>query len=464
MRLRILLCTLPLLLAGCTYEDATDEKKAETAAPAESTTASQDEISVPDAGETAYDPAELEKLRRDASWRAIAERDRAARAAALAQGATSQPQTSDLAGGVQPPPATTAPQPSGPIAQQPGGAGAAESFDQITPDALKTQPRFPVSHDSGGPTVLRAQILLDRARFSPGVIDGNWGQNTEKALYWFQYAHNLQATGELDRPTWDALTQAAGRSEPLRQLTLTDQDLRGPFVDLPEDVYARAQLDCLCYENALEMLAERSHSAPDLLRKLNPQTDFDRLQAGQSIVTPNVTDILAQQDTGPTTGARPAANTQGGATPGSTGPMGQGQTGQIAEIVISKKGYYLQALDAERHILYHFPSTLGSKYDPSPKGDYKVTSIHPRPDFHYQPALMADVPDNEKNAQLPPGPNSPVGLVWMQLSKPHNGIHGTAVPDTIGYTSSHGCVRLTNWDAVFLSEQIQPGVRVRFVE
>ncbi|HKH46969.1 MAG TPA: L,D-transpeptidase family protein [Thermoanaerobaculia bacterium] len=459
MRLRILLCVLPLLLTGCVYEDATDEKKTGTTDSVGSA-ASQDDISVPDAGETTYEAAELEKLRRDASWRAIAERDRAARAAALAR-RPSPDQTSDLTSSLEPPPA---PSPSdteagAPVAQQPGRVPASpESFDQITPDTLSLQPHFPVARDGGGPTILRAQILLDRARFSPGVIDGNWGQNTEKAIFWFQNAHNLQATGEIDRPTWDALTQAAGRSEPLRHLTLTEQDLRGPFVDLPDDVYARAKLDCLCYESPLEMLAERSHSTPDLLRQLNPQADFDRLAPGEAIWTPNVTDVLAQQASGTETGATPAANPAGGATPRPSGSA-------VGEIVISKKGYYLQALDGAGNILYHFPSTLGSKYDPSPSsGDYKITSILPRPEFHYQPALMADVPDTKENAQLPPGPNSPVGLVWMQLSKPHNGIHGTAVPETIGYASSHGCVRLTNWDAVFLSEQVRPGVRVRFVE
>ena len=460
MRLRILLCALPLILAGCVYEDATDETKTGTTDSAGSAV-SQDDISVPDAGETAYEAAEIEKLRRDASWRAIAERDRAARAAALARRPRPEPQTSDLTSSLEPPPPPATDLQAGvPATQQPGRAPAVpESFDQITPDTLNLQPRLPIARDGGGPTILRAQILLDRARFSPGVIDGNWGQNTEKAVYWFQYAHGLRASGEIDRPTWDALTQATGRSEPLRHLALTEQDLRGPFIDLPDDVYARAKLDCLCYESPLEMLAERSHSTPDLLRQLNPQADFDRLQPGEAIWTPNVADILAQQDSGTAAGATPAANpTGGGAAPR---PSGQA----VEEIVISKKGFYLQALDGAGNILYHFPSTLGSKYDPSPNsGDYKVTNILPRPEFHYQPALMADVPDTKENAQLPPGPNSPVGLVWMQLSKPHNGIHGTAVPETIGYTSSHGCVRLTNWDAVFLSEQIQPGVRVRFVE
>jgi lipoprotein-anchoring transpeptidase ErfK/SrfK len=454
MRLRhlFLLCAFPLLLAGCTYEDATDEAETSSAEG----TAAQDDISVPDAGEIRYEAARLAELRRDASWRAAAERDRAARRPGA--GAAQEPLTTagpaDMAAepdpalitGQEPPPPTGAEGGGAPGAQPPLRAPAgAESFAQISPDTLNLQPRLPVARDGGGPTALRAQILLDRARFSPGVIDGEWGQNTEKAVFWFQHANGLNATGEVDQATWNALAQAGGSSEPLRRVTLTEQDLRGPFTELPDDVYARAKLDCLCYENALEMLAERGHTTPELLRQLNPQADFDRLTAGDVVWLPNVAEVAIQK------GPQPAANQ----LPAAAAP---------AELIISKTGFYLQGLDAQGNILFHFPSTLGSKYDPSPDGEYKITGIFPEPDFHYQPKLLADVPDNEENAQLPPGPNSPVGMVWMQLSKPHNGIHGTAVPETIGYASSHGCVRLTNWDAVFLSGLVRPGVPVRFVE
>jgi lipoprotein-anchoring transpeptidase ErfK/SrfK len=439
MRCRhLLLCALPVVLAGCTYEDATDEA-ASTPATSER---SGDDISVPDAGEIAYETSALERMRRDASWRAAAERDRAARAQAT------QPQGQTPAAAGVDPGLNTGLEP----AETPAPVGvpsAGESFDQISPDTLAGEPRLPIASDGGGPTALRAQILLDRARFSPGAIDGNWGQNTAKAVFWFQDAHGLPSTGEVDRATWDALARrAGGATEPLRRQTLTAEDLRGPFLALPKDVYARAELDCLCYESPLEMLAERSHSTPDLLRQLNPQVDFDRLQAGQAVLVPNVTEVPL-----PLTAESAPASGQ------------QGQPAPVAALVVSKRGSYVHALDAQGRLLYHFPSTLGSRYDPSPdEGEYKVTGVHPRPDFHYQPKLFADVPDTKKDVFLPPGPNSPVGLVWMQLSKPNNGIHGTAIPETIGYTSSHGCVRLTNWDAVYLSERIPKGVAVRFVE
>jgi lipoprotein-anchoring transpeptidase ErfK/SrfK len=468
MRCRhLFLCALPLVLASCTYEDATDEAASTPAA----TERSGDDISVPDAGEIAYETSALEQMRRDASWRAAAERDRAARA----QAAQPQGQAPSTVG-VDPGPTTGLATPETPAPV--GAPSAGESFDQISPDTLAGEPRLPIAPDGGGPTALRAQILLDRARFSPGAIDGNWGQNTAKAVFWFQDAHGLPPTGEVDRATWDALARrAGGAAEPLRRLRITAEDLRGPFIDLPEDVYARAELDCLCYESPLEMLAEHSHSTPELLRQLNPQVDFDRLQAGQEVWVPNVTEVplvqLAQnsQAAPPASGqqpgqqpnqpARPAAQGQPGA--GTSGP-GQGAA-PVAALVISKRGSYVHALNGQGRLLFHFPSTLGSRYDPSPdEGDYKVTGVHPRPDFHYQPKLFADVPDTKKDVFLPPGPNSPVGLVWMQLSKPNNGIHGTAVPETIGYASSHGCVRLTNWDAVYLSERIPNGVPVRFVE
>lgn len=467
MRLRelLLLGTFPLLLAGCSYEDATGEAESGTVAsePATSEPAARSEISVPDAGELEYDPAMLEQQRRDAAWRAAADRDRVARASRRNAGpgtATGSSAATDLSAGVTPPGGTA---PGAGVARQQAlrAPVGPETFDQISPDTLGFPPRLPVPRQDGGPMVLRTQILLDRARFSPGALDGLWGKNTEKAVYWFQEAKGLEPTGEVDQETWDALQQTAGNAEPLRRLTLTEQDLRGPFIDLPDDVYARAKLDCLCYEGALEMMAERSHATPDLLRQLNPQANFDRLQAGDVLWVPNVPQILTDRS-GDSAGPQPAAQKETG-TQQESREKAQNAS-PVKEIVISKTGSYLHALDEQGNILHHFPSTLGSEYDPSPDGDFKITGIHPRPDFHYQPKLFHDVPDTEEDAYLPSGPNSPVGLVWMQISKPNYGIHGTAVPETIGYTASHGCIRLTNWDAVFLSELVPPGVRVRFVE
>lgn len=317
-----------------------------------------------------------------------------------------------------------------------------EAWDNITPERVNATPDLPLTSTDGGPTTLRVQVLLDRARFSPGVIDGRWGKNTEKAVYWLQHEEGLEPTGTVDRETYDRLLGRVGEMPPLARRRLTEEDVSGPFVDIPDDVYEQAELDCLCYRSAREKVAERYHLTPELLAKLNPDSDLGALRAGLELWLPNVR--VAQPDTGT------AAEGEGGAG------------GRIARIVISKDGFYTHALDEQERIVMHFPSTLGAGYDPSPTGDYRITAIAWNPDFHYQPELFHEVPDEEPEAMLPPGPNSPVGVVWMALSKPHYGIHGTAEPSTIGYTSSHGCIRLTNWDAVTLGSAIRAGVPVTF--
>lgn len=482
MRLHLLLASA-LLLSACTFEDATDEPEPGRA------NREGESISVPSRDYSRYDPASVATQRRDPAWRAYAERDRQRRL----QGPGAAPATSDLVLPEPQPPLTsdlgvdptqpTAP-PAGPEGGAPqGSAGTSaapgeESFESISPDTLRAAPILPVPQEGAGPSALRAQILLDRARFSPGILDGYWGKNTEKAVYWFQHAQGLPTTGEVDRATWDALRRAAGPERPfLRQITLTAQDLNGPFVPIPDDVYAQAKLDCLCYASPLERIAERSHSTTDLLAQLNPQADLENLAQGATLWVPDVPALIPPQLFQPQGGAAgreggasgasqaPAAEAPAGAArPGAAGRAVPRASGQVQRIVISKQGFYLHALDGQGNILHHFPSTLGSDYDPSPGGEHRVTLVKRNPDFHYQPELFHEVPDTEDDAYLPAGPNSPVGLVWMQLSKPNYGIHGTAVPDTIGYTSSHGCIRLTNWDALFLADQIRPGVPVEFVD
>lgn len=416
MRRRLSILLLPLLLGACTYEDATDEKKpAETPAQAQATDTT--DWSVPE-GEPEYDAAALEQGRLDPAWRQYAERDRLERLGQAAPAQTPSPLTTSL----EPPPPT-------------GAEGGSATPPPPSPRA--------VQHAVDDP--MRVQILLDRARFSPGVIDGEWGKNTQKAVYWFQFAQGINPTGEVDKATLDALTRAGGARDVLTRVRVTPEDVKGSFTEVPKDPYEQAKLDCLCYASALELFAERGHASPELIQKLNPKVDFANLAPGTELVLPDV----------PQPGE---VKSQSEVKPAKTAPA----AGQVTQILISKQGFYLQGLDSQGHILYHFPSTLGSKYDPSATGTLQITGIHPEPDFHYQPTLFADVPDNKPEAHLPSGPNSPVGLVWMSLSKPHHGIHGTATPETIGYTSSHGCVRLTNWDALHLAQNIRPGTPVLF--
>ena len=306
-----------------------------------------------------------------------------------------------------------------------------------------TQNKFPLRIPKTGPVALHLQILLDRAGFSPGIIDGAWGLNAAKAITFFtKPGDNERLQGDsppavttVDADTYARLRSAA-RSKPLlRRYKLTADDLDGPFTVIPEDVYKQEKLPCLCYASAIEELSERFHSSKKLLADLNPRVNLERLKPGMTIVVPNVE-------------ADNAALPQ--------------DTAIIARVIISKKHFWTHAVDAAGKIIYHFPSTLGAGYDPSPTGDYKVTYVARDPTFRYQPKLFAEVPDHEPEAKLRPGPNSPVGRVWMSLSKPHYGIHGTSSPETIGYANSHGCVRLTNWDALRLSDLVDAGTPVQF--
>ncbi|HEX6899161.1 MAG TPA: L,D-transpeptidase family protein [Thermoanaerobaculia bacterium] len=464
MRLHLLLASA-LLLGACTYEDATDETAEQRPAPA-GQTRDDGTISVPSRDYSRYDATAVRSQRLDPSWREFAERDwqRRQGTAGAPRGAaplppqppqpSQPPLSSDL--GIDP---TQPPPPTGSEARRPAGPGSpsasgAESFETLSPNSLQAAPTLPVPEEGGGSTALRVQILLDRARFSPGVLDGYWGKNSAKAVYWFQRAKGMNATGQVDRATWDALSRAAGPQRPfLRQITLTAEDVQGPFTPIPEDVYEQAKLDCLCYSSPLERIAERSHSSTELLQQLNPQADLENLTQGATLWVPDVPPIIPAQ-----------VPQSEGAQADAAGPAAPAPSGQAQRLVISKRGFYLQGLDAQGNILFHLPSTLGSGYDPSPGGEYKVTLVKRDPDFRYQPKLFHEVPDTEPEATLPPGPNSPVGLVWIAISKPHYGIHGTAVPDTIGYTSSHGCVRLTNWDALFLADHVRPGMKVEFVD
>ena len=302
--------------------------------------------------------------------------------------------------------------------------------------------KFPARIPTQGPVALQLQILLDRANFSPGIVDGAWGKNAAKALAFF--ARN-ETSGDtvtspksqpaVDRATYDRLRAAAGPRPMLLQYAITAADLQGPFVQIPDSVYQQAKLKCLCYSSIGEALSERFHTSQKLLAQLNPKVKLDALRAGTVLTVPNVLNESYAS----------AADSV-----------------RIARLIVSKTGFWTHAVDDRGRVIYHFPSTLGAGYDPSPTGAFKITGFSHNPTFHYQPKLFAEVPDDKPEARLPPGPNSPVGVVWIALSKPHYGIHGTSTPETIGYANSHGCVRLTNWDASQLSDLVEGGTPVVF--
>lgn len=276
-------------------------------------------------------------------------------------------------------------------------------------------------HDAGDAALLRAQVLLDRAHFSPGEIDARGGTNTTRALAAFQRHRGLTPSGELDAETWQALTADAPAA--LVEHTVTADELAGPMRALPEDMMEKAELDALGFETPLEALGERFHAAPALLQRLNPGVEF---AAGQRIVVPNVRDAapLAAPD----------------------------------RVVVSKSDSVVRLVDAEGTVFAQFPASTGSEHDPLPIGDWTIEGVATDPTFHYNPALFWDADPAHAKAVLAPGPNNPVGTVWIDLSKPHYGIHGTPEPANIGKTQSHGCIRMTNWSARRVAEVVRPGM------
>ncbi|HSP13170.1 MAG TPA: L,D-transpeptidase [Thermoanaerobaculia bacterium] len=310
-----------------------------------------------------------------------------------------------------------------------------ESFKGLDANAINNAPvAVPITGDVRGPSVLRAQVYLDRLHFSVGSIDGRWGRNSAITVWWFQRTRGLEATGDVDEPTFLRIASEAGYPPVVVQHTLSADDVKGPFHAIPEDVYEQAKLSELSYESLREKLSEQFHCTEDFLELLNPDVKLATLQAGQTINVPNVRPAM-------TAGAH-----------------------DITRIVISISGNSLSGFDANNNLVVHAPTTVGAGYDPSPSETLRIVKIVSDPQFHYDPTLYHEVPDTNPDAHLPPGPNSPVGVVWIALSKEHYGIHGTKDPDSIGYASSHGCVRLSNWDAEELEHRAGEGVQVSFVD
>ncbi len=281
---------------------------------------------------------------------------------------------------------------------------------------------------SPSPALVRAEVLLDRAAFSPGVIDGRMGENVKHAIMAYDQAHGLQPSGGLDEATWKSLTSADG-APVLKTYTITQADAAGPFSPaVGEDFVKMSKVQSLGYTSPLQMLSQRFHMDEQFLQVLNPGADLSK--AGTQIVVVD-----------PGAATLPAVKT----------------------LDVNKEMAQVIAYDDSHKVVAVFPATVGSTTRPSPKGTWKVTGVSQNPDYMYDPSKLTWGPKHAGKLHIPPGPNNPVGVVWIALSAPDYGIHGSPDPHVIGKTASHGCVRLTNWDAEELSKAVKPGVKVTFV-
>lgn len=294
--------------------------------------------------------------------------------------------------------------------------------------------------------VLDTQIRLDRLGISPGEIDGVAGENSTRAIAEFQRRMRRRvADGRLDWLTRRQLRRRT-RVPVLVAYPIDAEEAAGPFVAIPHDPAEQAKLERMGYSSLKEALGERFHASPELLEALNPGAKF---VAGETVRVPNV----LPPPTPPVAGTPPSP-------PTSTPPA----TPAIAKVFVSKGDKNMRGIDAKGTTVFYAPASSGSEHDPLPLGSWKVVSVYRNPVFHYNPDLFWDAEPTQEEAILPAGPNNPVGVGWVGLSKEHYGMHGTPSPGAIGHTESHGCVRLTNWDAMRLMAGVEVGTPVEFVE
>jgi lipoprotein-anchoring transpeptidase ErfK/SrfK len=287
-----------------------------------------------------------------------------------------------------------------------------------------------LSSEKPAPAAVRLQVLLDRAHFSPGEIDGKFGENAKKALRAYAEARQLPSSDVLTEDVWKALRTD---DRPLTaNYTITEQDVAGPFLSkLPSKMEDMKDIPKLGFTSSREGLAEKFHMSEPLLTALNPGQRFDR--AGDTIVVVD------------------------------TGEAGTGTAAKADRVEVDKTRQTVRLFDKSNALIGFYPATVGSQEKPSPSGTLKVTEISRNPTYRYNPDYHFKGVHSRKPFTIKPGPNNPVGMVWINLSAEGYGIHGTPSPGKVSKAESHGCVRLTNWDAERVADRVAKGTPVVFV-
>ena len=309
-------------------------------------------------------------------------------------------------------------------------------FLAAAPVTVPAQDTVSLSLPSGTPSalfsgsrskdVLAAQVLLDRGRHSPGAIDGISGGNTTRAVKSFQRSQGMAADGKISADLLKKLFELHA-GDIVQHYEITPEDVSGPFVSVPSEMEEQAALERLGYQDLAEKLAEKFHMTKAFLKALNPDADFKSAGTKILVVAPGPDRLDAS----------------------------------VARVEIDKGASMVRAFDGEGRLVATYPATIGSNRFPSPEGSMEVRAIAPDPTYHFDPKGRDWGPD--RALKIAAGPNNPVGSTWIDLTKEGYGIHGTPEPRLIGKTSSHGCVRLTNWDAEELSRAVSKGTKVEFV-